>query len=136
MYMSRGVPPGTISANPRAFGARCSKLVALLVVWAGLTRAASAQDAEQRSEAELDAPLLPVRISGQASLTWDGEFALGGRVDYPLIERGLLLSTRDEVSLSGGLDVAFLAFEGSDPLAYWPTATVMWSLGLTDRFVF
>jgi hypothetical protein len=82
------------------------------------------------------APLLPVRIGGHAAINWEGELGVGGRVDIPLIERGVLFSTRDEFSISVGMDVVFVAFEGTDPRTFWPTATVQWTLGLTDNFSF
>jgi hypothetical protein len=127
----------TKSANPRAFGARSHTFIALLLAFAGFRSQAEAQASKQSDEAtDFGEPLMPVHVSTQGSFTWDGEFALGGRVDYPLIERGLLLSTRDEVSVSGGLDVAFVSFNGGNPRSFWPTVTVVWSLGLSDRFAF
>jgi hypothetical protein len=97
--------------------------------------AARAQEPGGGSEPSI-APLLPVRVNGHASITWDGELGVGGRVDVPVIEKGLLLSTRDEFAISVGLDVVFVAFEGSDPRTYWPTAAVQWTLGLTPQFSF
>jgi hypothetical protein len=82
------------------------------------------------------APLLPVRVGAHGSLNWEGELGVGGRVDIPLIEKGVLFSTRDEFSISVGMDVVFVAFEGTDPRTFWPTATVQWTLGLTDHFSF
>lgn len=82
------------------------------------------------------APLLPVRVNGHASISWDGELGVGGRVDIPITEKGVLLSTRDELAISVGLDVVFVAFEGTDPRTFWPTATVQWTLGLTPSFSF
>lgn len=81
-------------------------------------------------------PLLPVRVDGHASFTWDGEFGLGARVDIPIIEQGVLYSSRDELALSVGMDVVFVAFDGGNPLTFWPTATVQWTLGITQSFSF
>jgi hypothetical protein len=82
-------------------------------------------------------PLLPVRLDGHTSFTWDGYFGIGARVDIPLMEKGLSYSSRDELAISLGADVIFLSFESdNEPLEVWPTATVQWSLGVTERFSF
>lgn len=82
-------------------------------------------------------PLLPVRLDGHASITWDGYFGLGARVDIPVMEKGLAYSSRDELAISLGVDVVFVSFDKTDePLQVWPTATVQWSLGVSEHFTF
>src|SRR5262245_43351941 len=106
--------------------------VAILASSAG-ARADEPSSADERSSI---APLLPVRIGGHASLTWEGEMGVGGRVDIPLLDDGIMFGSRDELSISAGLDLVFVAFEGTDPLTFWPTGTVQWTLGLTPKFSF
>jgi hypothetical protein len=110
--------------------------LALLMVVAATASDARALEPDEAESRPSMAPLLPVRIGGHAALTWEGEFGVGGRVDIPLIEQGVLFSTRDELAVSVGMDVVFVAFEGSDPLTFWPTGTVQWTLGLTPSFSF
>jgi hypothetical protein len=109
-----------------------------LALFAILAGSAEARADEPRTDAGRSsmAPLLPVRVSGHAALTWEGEMGVGGRVDIPLLDKGLMFGSRDELSISAGLDVVFVAFEGTDPLTFWPTATVQWTLGLTPNFSF
>ena len=83
----------------------------------------------------IEAPLLPIRLEGHGAFTWDGEFGAGVRADIPIMD-DLASGTRDELCISLGLDVVFLAFEGSDPRTFWPTATVQWTLGITPEFSF
>jgi hypothetical protein len=109
-------------------------LAAQGALWAGAAAAQSAEDAS--TSHRLDAPLLPVRLEGHGALTWEGEFGVGGRVEYPVLAEGLASGSRDELSVSVGLDVVFVAFEGSDPRTFWPTATVQWTLGITPKFSF
>src|SRR4051812_20458960 len=63
-----------------------------------------------------DEPLLPVRLDGHASLTWDGYVGVGARVDIPVLKRGLAYSTKDELAISVGADVIFASFDNSDVL--------------------
>jgi hypothetical protein len=82
-------------------------------------------------------PLMPVRVDGHGALTWEGDFALGARVDIPIRRGGLAFASRDELAISIGADVVFLSFDGGEnPLVVWPTATVQWTLGLSERFAF
>ncbi|MFT3921612.1 MAG: hypothetical protein QM778_03670 [Myxococcales bacterium] len=99
---------------------------------------AQADEAEGAEYEDLsEEPLLPVRLDGHASITWDGYFGLGARVDIPLIKDGLSYNSKDELAISVGVDVAFVSFsEGDDPLQVWPTAAVQWSLGVTPKFAF
>lgn len=107
----------------------------LLVLLLSVCATVHAQPQLVRNE-HTDDPFLPVRIDAHAALTWDGELALGGRTDIPIVEKGFLSSTRDELSISVGLDVAFVSFSGSNPLTFWPTGTIQWSLGVSDHFTF
>ncbi|MEY4513048.1 MAG: hypothetical protein RLZZ450_5170 [Pseudomonadota bacterium] len=81
-------------------------------------------------------PLLPIRLDAHASLTWDGNFGLGGRVDFPLISGTFRYSTRDELALSAGGDVTFLSTNGSQHVEVFPTVALQWSLAVDDRFYF
>jgi hypothetical protein len=108
---------------------RASLFLPLALVLA-LSSAASAQSTPDTR------PLLPVRLEGHGTLNWDGGAGVGGRVDIPVIKDGVIYNARDELAISVGLDVVFLAFEGSNPVDVWPTATVQWTLGVSDRFVF
>jgi hypothetical protein len=110
--------------------------LALMMVFVASGARADEPASAEEGHASSIAPLLPVRIGAHADLTWDGELGVGGRVDIPILSKGVLFGTRDELSVSVGMDVVFEAFEGSDPLTFWPTATVQWTLGLTPRFSF
>gem|GEM_PF-6158213 len=97
--------------------------------------------AEETSRAEYEdlsqQPLLPVRLDGHASITWDGYFGLGARVDIPVLKDGLSYNSKDELAVSLGADVIFVSFNHDDePLEVWPTATLQWSLGVTPNFAF
>lgn len=81
-------------------------------------------------------PLLPVRLDAHAALTWDGNFGLGGRVDFPLISGTFRYSTRDELAISAGGDVTFINFNGSQHVEVFPQVALQWSLGVDDRFYF
>ncbi len=113
---------------------------ATALLTANLTpRAALAEDATAQTSYEdlSQEPLLPVRLDGHASLTWDGYFGLGARLDIPVMEEGLAYSSRDELAISLGVDVIFVSFDKTDePLQVWPTATLQWSLGVSERFTF
>ncbi len=96
-----------------------------------------AESAQVAYDEDASKPLMPVRLDAHASLTWNGYFGLGGRIDIPIMEKGLAYSTRDQLSVSLGADIIFLSFESRDePLEIWPTGTVQWSLGVTERFTF
>src|SRR5689334_12878763 len=87
----------------------------LLQSWA-LASNAQGQDAQNAQEDgtsrhRLEAPLLPIRIDGHGAITWDGEFGLGGRADIPVINDGFTSGSRDQLCISVGLDVVFVAFE-------------------------
>jgi hypothetical protein len=112
-------------------------LLSMVGLAASLAAPARAQTAygDVAYESDPNAPLLPVRLDGHASLTWDGFFGVGARVDIPIM-KGLSYSSRDEFAISAGADVIFVAFEGSHPLEVWPTAVVQWSLGVSDKFSF
>src|SRR3954454_23830231 len=47
-----------------------------------------------------DEPLLPVRLDGHASLTWDGYVGVGARVDIPVLKQGLAYNPKDELAIS------------------------------------
>ena len=81
-------------------------------------------------------PLLPVRLDAHASLTWDGNFGLGGRVDFPLISGTFRYSTRDELAISAGGDITFVGINGSQHVEVFPQVALQWSLGVDDRFYF
>lgn len=81
-------------------------------------------------------PLLPVRIDGHGSLTWDGQLGFGFRADIPIVAGGLAHNARDELAVSVGADFIMLAFEGTNPLDIWPTAVLQWTLSVNDHFVF
>jgi hypothetical protein len=96
-------------------------------------------DAAERTDYEdlSKEPFLPVRLDGHAALTWDGYLGIGARVDIPVIKQGLAYSTRDELSISLGCDVAFVSFQsGDEPRQVWPTAAMQWSLGVSEQFTF
>lgn len=92
--------------------------------------------AAQASSSDLGKPLLPLRLDGHGSLTWDGFMGFGARADYRIMEQGVMGNARDELAVSAGADIILLSFEGSDPLEIWPTAAVQWSLGVSERFAF
>jgi hypothetical protein len=79
-------------------------------------------------------PLLPVRLDAHVALTWEGSLGVGGRVDFPLIAGTFRYSTRDELALSVGGDVTFIALGGSQHTEVFPALALQWSLGVNDRF--
>jgi len=81
-------------------------------------------------------PFLPIRLDGHATLTWDGSFGFGARVDFPLISGTFRYSNRDELAISVGGDVTFISFSGSHYVTVWPTAVLQWSLGINERMFF
>ena len=122
------------------FGRRLLSSLAVLLPAVALTPTAALAEgtSQQTAYEDLDQkPFLPVRLDGHASITWDGYFGLGARVDIPIMEKGLAYSSRDELSISLGADVVFVSFSADDePLQVWPTATIQWSLGVTEHFTF
>lgn len=80
--------------------------------------------------------LLPFRVDGHAVLTWEGDFGLGLRGDIPIFDKSRLYNARDELAISVGCDFSFVSFGGGNRLTTWPTATVQWTLAVTERFSF
>lgn len=79
---------------------------------------------------------LPFRLDAHASVDWESGFGAGARVDIPIFDKDRMYNGRDELAISVGADVMFVSFSGSNRLFVWPTATVQWSLGVSERFVF
>lgn len=77
-----------------------------------------------------------LRYDGHATLSWDGDLGAGGRVDISIFDRTRLYDSHDELSLSVGGDVTFLTFGGTNRVTVWPTATVQWSLGASEKLAF
>lgn len=112
--------------------------LALLTLSVAASATTHAQDnAPPPADSDERAPLLKyVRADGHAGIDWEGDFGLGLRADIPIFDKSRMYNTRDELAISVGGDVIFVAFDGSNQLTVWPTATVQWSLGVTDQFVF
>jgi hypothetical protein len=97
----------------------------------------AAQEQQVAYGGDPNAPLLPVRLDAHASITWDGTFGLGARVDIPILEKGFAYSSRDELAISIGADLIFVSFDDStNPIDVWPTGVLQWSLGVSERFSF
>ncbi len=111
---------------------RLGVLLSLLTLGVSLPGAVSAQD----PSGELMAPLLPVRLEGHGALTWEGTVGAGFRTEIPIVKQGVIYNAHDELAVSVGSDFIVLAFEGSRPLDIWPTATLQWTLGVNEHFVF
>ena len=79
---------------------------------------------------------MPVRLDGHVALTWEGHVGVGGRVDFPLISGTFRYSMRDELAISVGGDITFLGLSGSRTVEIFPTTTLQWSLGVSDRSYF
>ena len=127
----------------RSWLATFSCAVALSLSMGGAATRADAQDGTSVGTASppppvrlfgRNDPLLPVRLDAHASLTWDGNFGIGGRVDFPLISGTFRYSTRDELALSVGGDVTFVGINGSQHVEVFPQLALQWSLGVDDRF--
>ncbi len=102
---------------------------------------ADAQSVEASAEAQTsfdddDSPLLPVRLDGHGALTWNGSAGVGLRVDVPIMEQGIAFNTRDQLSLTFGVDFMLVSFSGSNSVEGWPSAGVQWTLGVSDEFAF
>lgn len=91
--------------------------------------------AEAPSGDERSSPL-PFRLDAHAALDWESGFGAGARADIPIFAKDRMYNGRDELSISVGADVMFVSFTGSNELVVWPTATIQWSLSVSDRFVF
>lgn len=81
-------------------------------------------------------PLLPIRLAGHVTATWEGAFGLGARADIPLISGTFRYSGRDELAVSVGADVTFFATDEDRGVDLYPTAMLQWSLGVNDRLSF
>lgn len=93
---------------------------------------AAAQTAPTRPLGRRD-PLLPLRLDGHVATTWEGNFGIGGRADFLLVSGTFRYSTRDELALSVGGDVTFIAFDGTQRVEVFPTLALQWSLGVDDQ---
>jgi hypothetical protein len=101
-----------------------------------LGSAAQAEEPPSQSEAQGAWAPRRVRYDGHAALSWDGDLGAGGRIDISIFDRTRLYDSHDELSLSVGGDVTFLTLGGSNRVTVWPTATVQWSLGASERLAF
>ncbi len=110
-------------------------LIASLAAFMAMAATSSAL-AQETGPSDLMKPLLPLRLEGHGSLTWDGKAGFGFRAEIPIVTGGLVYNGRDELAISAGSDFMLLAFDGSDPLEIWPTATLQWTLSVNDHFVF
>lgn len=123
----------------RAVSSRLVRTGALLLthaLWMLALAAPVSAQAPARPYGRAD-PLLPVRFDAHAAMTWDGWLGLGGRLDIPIATAaGLRYSSRDEVAISLGTDLTFLAFDGESRVTAYPTLTFQWSMGVSDRFYF
>lgn len=120
--------------------AACLRASAAVYAFALALLAASAAHADRtpglRSFGRTD-PFLPLRLDAHAALDWEGRLGVGGRADVPLLSgAGLRYSTRDELTLSLGCDVVFIAFNGSTDVKTYPNFAFQWSLGVTERWFF
>ncbi|MFM2421383.1 MAG: hypothetical protein RL385_6106 [Pseudomonadota bacterium] len=74
-----------------------------------------------------------VRYDAHAGLGWSGDLGIGGRADISIFDRARLYDSHDELSVSVGADATFFTFGGSNLVTVYPTVTVQWSLGATER---
>lgn len=112
-------------------------LLALCVLVAALApaTATTAQSAE-RSFGRVD-PLLPIRVDSHVVMDWEGALGTGGRADIPLISApDLGYSDRDEIALSLGCDVTFIALDGDSGVRVYPVVAFQWSMSVSERFFF
>jgi hypothetical protein len=107
------------------------------LVWSAVCIAAApaASAQEKPPSSELTGAWAPSRLryDAHAALSWDGDLGAGGRVDISVFDRTRLYDTHDELSVSVGGDVMFLTLGGSNRVTVYPTATVQWSLGASEK---
>ncbi len=123
-------------STPRGSLHKMKQLLGCVLVLLAISSHSIASAQEASASADLMKPLLPLRLEAHGALTWEGSAGFGFRADYPIMKGGLSYNGRDELAISAGSDFIMLAFEGSNPLEIWPTATLQWTLGVNDHFVF
>jgi len=101
----------------------------------GTSVAEAQSDRPERQYGRRD-PFMPLRLAGHVALTWEGNMGIGGRADFPLVTGSFRYSQRDELAVSVGGDVTFIALDGSQRTEVFPSAALQWSLGVSDRFFF
>lgn len=108
----------------------------LCVLLAALAPATATAQSAERSFGRVD-PLLPIRVDSHVVMDWEGALGIGGRADIPLISApDLRYSDRDEIALSLGCDVTFIALDGESYVQVYPVVAFQWSLGVSERFFF
>jgi len=112
-----------------------TRSLALAALLLGSGSAARADDTAAPSAEDRSSPL-PFRLDAHAALDWESGFGAGARADISIFDKNRMYNGRDELAISVGADVMFVSFTGSNRLFVWPTATVQWSLSVSERFVF
>jgi hypothetical protein len=111
-------------------------LVHALTLAAALVANTASVGAQGPSSSEDRSSPLPFRLDAHAALDWESGFGAGARADIPIFGKDRMYNGRDELAISVGADVLFVSFTGSNKLLIWPTATIQWSLSVSERFVF